>query len=107
MLFSAEINKILAKISINKNNINNLVMPYTYQEMLIKSKYTLVQRGGFIAGTTINEFWHLRKKSIYMFTEASLFSSDLLSGKIENVRPDWNDKLLHPVYKDGRVLLYL
>ena len=71
-------------------------------EMLGKSNYALVQRGGFIAGTTVDEFRHLRKKSIYMFTEGSLFSSDHLSGKIENVRPVWNDKLLHPVYKDGR-----
>ena len=73
------------------------------EEMLNKSNYALVQRGGFIAGTTVNEFRHLRKKSIYMFTEGSLFTSGQLSGKIENVRPDWNDKLLHPVYKDGRV----
>lgn len=73
------------------------------KEMLNKSNYALIQRGGFIAGTTVNEFRHLRKKSIYMFTEGSLFNSDHLAGKIENVRPDWNDKLLHPVYKDGRV----
>jgi len=23
-------------------------------------------------------------------------------GKIENVRPTWNDELLHNVYRDGR-----
>ncbi len=71
-------------------------------EMLNESNYSLVQRGGFIAGTTIDSFRHLRKKSIYMFTEGSLFNSNTLVGKIENVRPTWNDDQLHPVYRDGR-----
>jgi CRISPR type III-A-associated RAMP protein Csm4 len=66
------------------------------------STYALVQRGGFIAGTTNDGFRHLRKKSLYMFAEGSLFKTAVLQGKIENVRPEWNDPNLHPVYRDGR-----
>lgn len=72
------------------------------RDILSDSIYSLVQRGGFIAGTTHDSFRHLRKKSIYMFTEGSLFNSNHLIGKIENVRPSWNDDQLHPVYRDGR-----
>lgn len=67
-----------------------------------KNDYQLVKRGGFIAGTTLDKFRHLRKKSVYMFTEGSIFRSHKPIGKIENVRPQWNDELLHPVYRDGR-----
>lgn len=107
-LFSAEFSEIEIAESKNAGRLMTLSLlcpkkEELNKEMLSKSNYALVQRGGFIAGTTVNEFRHLRKKSIYMFTEGSLFCSDQLSGKIENVRPDWNDKLLHPVYKDGRV----
>jgi CRISPR type III-A-associated RAMP protein Csm4 len=107
-LFKAEFTEI--EIAENKNASRlmtlSLLCPKKEElskEMLNKSNYALVLRGGFIAGTTVNEFRHLRKKSIYMFTEGSLFSADHLTGKIENVRPEWNDMLLHPVYKDGRV----
>ncbi len=67
-----------------------------------KNDYQLIKRGGFIAGTTNNKFRHLRKKSLYMFTEGSLFRTHKPKGKIENVRPQWNDESLHPVFRDGR-----
>jgi len=71
-------------------------------DILEKSTYQLVNRGGFIAGTSENQFRHLRKKSLYMFTEGSVLGLPEMKGKIENVRPAWNDSLLHPVYRDGR-----
>jgi len=74
-------------------------------EMLTAASYQLVQRGGFIAGTSVNQFRHLRKKSVYMFTEGSVFPAGNLFGKIENVRPEWNDDRLHPVYRDGRAFV--
>lgn len=75
-------------------------------EILKASTYLLMKRGGFIAGTTINHFRHLRKKSLYMFVEGSVFPARNFSGKIENVRPEWNDEELHPVYRDGRAFLF-
>ena len=72
------------------------------EEMLKRSSYLLTLRGGFIAGTSMNQFRHLRKKSVYMFLEGSVFPFGDFNGKIENVRPEWNDNLLHPVYRDGR-----
>lgn len=77
----------------------------TDSDMLRKSSYQLVQRGGFISGTSRDEFRHLRKKSIYMFTEGSVISRGKLEGKIENLRPEWNDHLLHPVWRDGRAFV--
>jgi len=71
-------------------------------DMLKASSYLLMKRGGFIAGTSMNQFRHLRKKSVYMFVEGSVFPAKHFSGKIENVRPEWNDEELHPVYRDGR-----
>lgn len=66
------------------------------------SSYQLIRRGGFIAGTNTNDFRHLRKRSVFMFTEGSVFNNFAFAGKIENVRPEWNDGRLHPVWKDGR-----
>jgi len=71
-------------------------------EMLRKSSCLLSRRGGFIAGTSMDQFRHLRKRSVYMFLEGSVFPMGDFLGKIENVRPTWNDELLHNVYRDGR-----
>ncbi len=72
--------------------------------LLNNSFYSLVQRGGFIAGTSNDTFRHLRKKSIYMFNEGSIFKAKQLTGKICDVKPDWNDNNLHPVFRDGRAI---
>lgn len=106
-LFNAEFSEITIDSSVTANRLMTLslfcpVKEEISKEILDESIYSLIQRGGFIAGTTADEFRHLRKKSIYMFSEASLFKTDRLAGKIENVRPEWNDPKLHPVYKDGR-----
>jgi len=109
-LFNPEFSEIELSDCKNSKRVMNLSLLCPQKEdlsstMLDDSIYSLVQRGGFIAGTTIDEFRHLRKKSIYMFTEGSLFSTDHITGKIANVRPDWNDQNLHPVYKDGRAFI--
>jgi CRISPR-associated protein Csm4 len=90
---------------VNKIMVLSLVCPRKDEltaEILQNSAYQLTQRGGFIAGTNNNQFRHLRKKSVYMFVEGSVFSTNQLIGKIENVRPAWNDSELHPVFRDGR-----
>lgn len=71
-----------------------------------KSAWSLLKRGGFMAGSEIEEFRHLRKKSIYMFGEGSVLdSSKTLIGKYENLAPAWNDEKMHPVWRDGQSLM--
>jgi len=71
-------------------------------ESLHQSAYLLTKRGGFIAGTSIDKFRHLRKRSIYMMREGSVLHGDVPEGKITDLRPSWNDGDLHPVWRDGR-----
>lgn len=71
-------------------------------KLLQESNYQLIKRGGFISGAQNSVFWHLRKKSIYFFNEGSVLNANSLKGKIENLRPAWNDGNLHAVYRDGR-----
>jgi len=68
------------------------------------SKYELCQRGGYMAGSQENGFWHLRKKSVYMFGVGSILKSTAeLKGKVVDLRPaDYNDSRMHPVYRSGK-----
>lgn len=68
------------------------------------SSYQLIKRGGYVAGATNISHRHLKKKSIYMFSESSVFKSRSLEGKIVNLRPDWNDESLGNVWRSGRPL---
>ncbi len=69
---------------------------------LNESYFELLKRGGFLAGTSVDRFRHLRKKSIYMFSEGSVLKGPENKGKIIDLKPDWNDEEMHPVYRDGR-----
>lgn len=71
---------------------------------LKNSNYTLIQRGGFIAGSEKEQFRHLRKKTIYMFTAGSVFNTTTnIIGKVEDkIAPDYPN--LHTVYRSGRAL---
>jgi len=65
-------------------------------------RYSLLLRGGYMAGSSIPRFQHLRKKSIYAFSEGSVFfTTKELTGKIADLRPDWDDPKMHPVYRSG------
>jgi CRISPR type III-A-associated RAMP protein Csm4 len=64
--------------------------------------YLMQKRGGFIAGAAEEQFRHLRKKSVYMFTEGSIFKTEKFIGKILDMRPQWDDEKLHPVYRSGK-----
>lgn len=71
---------------------------------LSNSAYGLVKRGGYIASPDRPEHLTYRKKSIYMFTEGSLFpyrTDKPLSGKIADLKPDTPDITQH-VWRDGR-----
>jgi CRISPR type III-A-associated RAMP protein Csm4 len=70
---------------------------------LTQSKYQLIQRGGFMAGSTEEDFRHLRKKSVYMLGVGSVFpTTETLKGKVVDLTPEWNDKRMHPVYRSGK-----
>lgn len=67
------------------------------------SKYELLLRGGYISGSQYEEIRHLLKKSVYMFNCGSVFKTTHdLKGKIINLRPQWNDEKMHPVYRSGK-----
>lgn len=67
------------------------------------SRYELLLRGGYMAGSSVNDFGHLHKKSIYMFNAGSLIvHSASLKGKIVDLQPlDYHDTRMHPVYRSG------
>ncbi|MFN3380117.1 MAG: type III-A CRISPR-associated RAMP protein Csm4, partial [Runella zeae] len=71
---------------------------------LDKSHWSLLKRGGYMGGTSNDEFLSLRKKSLYFFGEGSVFTaSQQLVGKKENLQPEWNTSM-HPVWRDGQCL---
>jgi CRISPR type III-A-associated RAMP protein Csm4 len=70
---------------------------------LDESSYDLLLRGGYMAGSTEDDFRHLRKKSIYMFSVGSTFpTTEALDGKVVDIAPAWNDERMHPVLRSGR-----
>jgi len=70
--------------------------------ILEDSSYSLTKRGGYIAGALYPKFRHLKRKPVYMMTEASVLNTANPRGKIVNVRPEWQDELLHNVYRSGK-----
>lgn len=65
------------------------------------SSYGLIKRGGYIASPAKVEHLTLRKKSIYMFTEGSIFPNNkVLKGKISNLKPDISI-VTQDVWRDG------
>jgi CRISPR type III-A-associated RAMP protein Csm4 len=90
----------------NSQILLSLFIPEKEELDLLKlkdSQYSLIQRGGFIAGSSVYEFRHLRRKSVYMFEEGSVFPNfEKLKGKIVNLAPTWNDKRMHKVLRSGK-----
>ena len=67
------------------------------------SRYELLQRGGYMSGSQDSDFRHLRKKSVYMFNVGSVFyTTGSLKGKVVDLKPDWNDERMHPVFRSGK-----
>ncbi|MDX5347595.1 MAG: type III-A CRISPR-associated RAMP protein Csm4 [Hymenobacteraceae bacterium] len=75
------------------------------EDMLNGSSYSLVKRGGWLASPENPDNLTLRKKSVYMFTEGSVFAADpkQLTGKLLNLQPE-TDTVRHPVWRDGRAM---
>jgi len=67
------------------------------------SAYQIALRGGFMAGSTVEAFKHLRKKTVHMIQMGSLLSTDVdIHGKVVDLAPAWNDEQMHPVYRSGK-----
>jgi len=72
---------------------------------LDNSSWGLVKRDGYMSGSEFIKFRHLLKKSIYMFTEGSVFKTlKQPKGKFVEVKPDWNDNDMHNVWRCGMPL---
>jgi CRISPR type III-A-associated RAMP protein Csm4 len=70
---------------------------------LPSSNYSMMKRGGFMAGSTNENIRHLRRKTIYMFEAGSVFlTKHSLEGTIVDLAPQWNSDDIHPVYRSGR-----
>lgn len=70
---------------------------------LEQSAYGLVKRGGYIASPDQPDHLTYRKKSIYMFTEGSVFPhrpGQPLRGKVADLKPDTPEVSQH-VWRDG------
>lgn len=73
---------------------------------LTDSRYSLLRRGGFIAGSSEENLRHLRKRSVYMFGVGSVFPTlNPLSGMVVDLRPSWNDENMHPVLRSGQPIV--
>jgi len=108
--FDVETENIIIENSLNATHsmLLSLYIP-TEEELqaldLNNSKFELLLRGGYIAGSQEEKFRHLRKKSIYMFNVGSVFPGNkALNGKVVNLQPQWNEKSMHPVYRSGKPL---
>ena len=72
---------------------------------LCESNYSIIKRGGFIAGSSNESIRHLRRKTIYMFNTGSVFMTDkALQGTIVDLSPEWSSDEIHPVFRSGRPL---
>ena len=66
------------------------------------SQYEITLRSGYMAGSSVQAFQHLLKKSVYMIKTGSLISGvHTLKGKIADVTPNWNDQRIHPTLRSG------
>ncbi|MEZ7695392.1 type III-A CRISPR-associated RAMP protein Csm4 [Prevotella jejuni] len=69
---------------------------------LKNSLYSILPRGGFMAGSCNEKIRHLHKKNIYMFNVGSYFNTkEQLQGKVVDLQPKWNSNEIHPVYRSG------
>lgn len=77
-----------------------------FQSLLCGSpRYNILRRGGFMAGSSVEKFRHLRKKTVYAFGVGSMFhTTKELEGKVVNVTPEWKDQDMHSVYRSGKPL---
>jgi len=76
------------------------------KEDVHRSYYGLIKRGGYISSPENPDNQKLRKSSVYMFTEGSVFPfKDNRKGKIVNLKPKNlppDRAINHPIWRDGQ-----
>jgi CRISPR-associated protein Csm4 len=70
-------------------------------EELDNSAWSLSKRGGYMAGAADTDHIMLRKRSVFMFEEGSIFPNKPLTGKRVNLKPVWQG-LEHDVLREGK-----
>jgi len=93
----------------------SLYLPKDQNELgdLGKAQYDLIKRGGYIANPSNTKHLTLRKRSVFMFKEGSLFQTiENRNGDIANLQPSKEgleradiEEILHPIYRDGRAIV--
>jgi CRISPR-associated protein Csm4 len=73
------------------------------KEFIDASAYSIIKRGGYLANPEDFDNSTLRKKSVYMFTEGSVFPNENLIGQVVDLKPDEYPNI-HNVWRDGRAL---
>lgn len=72
------------------------------KDSIMQSFYGLTKRGGYISSPSKPEHQTIRKRSVFMFTEGSLFPyREGRRGKIEDLKPKFAT-LDHPIWRDGQ-----
>lgn len=72
------------------------------KDTVSRSFYSLIKRGGYISSPAKPENQTIRKKSVYMFTEGSLFPYQVeRRGKVEDLKPDFAG-VGHSIWRDGQ-----
>lgn len=67
---------------------------------LEQSAWNITKRGGYIAGSGNEDFLRLRKKTVFMFQEGSVFPNKPLGGNRVDLAPKWQG--MHAVWREGR-----
>ena len=71
-----------------------------HSEMLQRSCYDIIKRGGYISGSSVVSMRHRIKKSVNMVVAGSVMATQALEGDIVDLRPE--GFTAHPVWRDGR-----
>ncbi|MEA3494436.1 MAG: type III-A CRISPR-associated RAMP protein Csm4 [Bacteroidota bacterium] len=85
----------------------SLFLPQNHEisdDTLKNSRYQLLKRGGYISSPENMDILTFRKKSVYMFKEASVFPLKKLQGKILDLKPDNVQGLNHEIWRDGKAI---
>jgi CRISPR type III-A-associated RAMP protein Csm4 len=106
--FEPEFQELSLRVPQNPTNFCNLglYLPEAGElsdDDFSKSNWSLIKRGGFMSGAEDFNHTSMRKRSIFMFEEGSIFPYKTLNGTIVDLKPD-NQGVSHPVWREGRPL---
>jgi CRISPR-associated protein Csm4 len=114
--FEFERKEITLKLPENATHLTNISLYCPHKEELIQDdklkvlSYNLMKRGGWIASPENEDHISLRKRSVFMFQEGSIFPKDDLKGKIVDLKPEnkkleeMNVDITHSIFRDGQSL---